>query len=251
MGKARKRRNWKARLPDESGPRDVPIQASVQLELGDEAALKGVDGSNALILPPRKTKGPKRAPEKRPEKKPLSKKRRKLLQKVVEQKEKKAKRADLLKKLSEVQAPEAEMKLLYTTSKLGMGKRMFQQKRTIQEVGASSLERIRSVGGANRKRNRLEPDAESEEDESSSEQEGDPEEQMGETTPVDPDVAPVPLQQPTEAFTDSPSVPKQIGPTSQPSLEPAVFIPVDRSPEIQVSSEHRCTSSPEPAWCSG
>nr|XP_056715451.1 probable ATP-dependent RNA helicase DHX37 [Euleptes europaea] len=234
MGKARKRHNWKARLPGEPGQRDVPVQEAVQLELGDEATLKGVDGSNALVLPSRKTKGPKRAPEKHPEKTPLSKKRKKLLQKVLEQKEKKEKRAELLRKLSEVQAPESEMKLLYTTSKLGMGKRMFQQKRTIQEAGASGPEKIRSVGGTNRKRSRLEPDVESEEEEeSSSEQEREPEDQMEKTTPVIPDVAPVQLQEPTYAITDSPSMPKQCGPASKPSSEPAVFIPVDRSPEIQ------------------
>lgn len=38
-------------------------------------------------------------------------------------------RAELLSKLNEVQASEAEMKLLYTTSKLGTGGRMFQAKR--------------------------------------------------------------------------------------------------------------------------
>lgn len=38
-------------------------------------------------------------------------------------------RAELLSKLNEVQASEAEMKLLYTTSKLGIGERIYQAKR--------------------------------------------------------------------------------------------------------------------------
>ncbi|XP_077164157.1 putative ATP-dependent RNA helicase DHX37 [Paroedura picta] len=240
MGKARKRHNWRARLPGEGGRRDVPAEEPVQLELGDEAPLKGVDESNALVLPSRKTKGPKNMSEKRPEKKPLSKKKKKLLEKILEQKKKKEKRAELLRKLSEVQAPESEMKLLYTTSKLGMGKRLFQEQRTIHEGSGSCPERIRSVGGANRKRSRLELDVESEdeeeeeeEEEGSSEQEEEPEDKMGKSTPVSPSVASVALQQPTGVVTDPPSGPKQHSPAPKPSSEPAVFIPVDRTPEIQ------------------
>lgn len=53
--------------------------------------MKGVDESNALVLPARKTKAAKARPEKGPSKKPLSKKQKKILQKVLEQKEKKGK----------------------------------------------------------------------------------------------------------------------------------------------------------------
>ncbi|XP_060104989.1 probable ATP-dependent RNA helicase DHX37 [Heteronotia binoei] len=231
MGKARKRHNWKARLPDTSGQRDGSVQETVQLELGDEATLKGVDGSNALVLPSRKTKQPKNVSEKHPEKKPLSKKRKKLLQKVLEQKEKKEQRAELLRKLSEVQAPESEMKLLYTTSKLGMGKRMFQEKRTIQEVSAAYPERIRSVGGANRKRSRLEPQAE--EEEGSSEQYTEPEDEMEKNSSVVPNVASASLQQPTDVVTETPSTVKECGTVSKSPSRPAVFVSVDRAPEIQ------------------
>lgn len=37
-------------------------------------------------------------------------------------------RADILSKLAEVQLPEPELKLLYTTSKLGTGHRLYQTK---------------------------------------------------------------------------------------------------------------------------
>uniref|UniRef100_A0A8C6Y8J9 Activating signal cointegrator 1 complex subunit 3 n=1 Tax=Naja naja TaxID=35670 RepID=A0A8C6Y8J9_NAJNA len=84
----------------------------------------GVDESNALVLPSRKAQEKPATYLKSPGKKPLTKKQKKNLQKVLEQKAKKEKRAELLKKLSEVQVPEAEMKLLYTTSKLGTGKRI-------------------------------------------------------------------------------------------------------------------------------
>lgn len=48
-----------------------------------------MDESNALVLPAKKTKTKKVACETQREKKPLSKKQRKILQKVLEQKEKK------------------------------------------------------------------------------------------------------------------------------------------------------------------
>jgi ATP-dependent RNA helicase DHX37/DHR1 len=37
-------------------------------------------------------------------------------------------RAEMLQKLSEVQVSEAELRLLYTTSRLGTGERMYQPK---------------------------------------------------------------------------------------------------------------------------
>lgn len=61
------------------------------LHFSDEATLKGLDESNALVLPSQKAKGKKVISVKVPEKKPLSKKRKKILQKVLEQKEKKEK----------------------------------------------------------------------------------------------------------------------------------------------------------------
>lgn len=57
--------------------------------LADGAKLKGVDESNALVLPAKKAK-PKKAPSAvHHQKKPLSKKQKKNLQKILEQKEKK------------------------------------------------------------------------------------------------------------------------------------------------------------------
>lgn len=38
-------------------------------------------------------------------------------------------RAEILAKLAEVQLPESELKLLYTTSKLGTGEKLYQAKR--------------------------------------------------------------------------------------------------------------------------
>ncbi|XP_060641566.2 probable ATP-dependent RNA helicase DHX37 [Anolis sagrei] len=228
MGKANKRRQRMARGLDVPPP---PPEA-VQVELEDEAVLKGVGGSNALVLPSRKTKEKKDVCEKYPEKKPLSKKQKKILQKVLEQKEKKAKRAELLKKLSEVQASEAEMKLLYTTSQIGTGKRMYQAKRAIHEVSASCPEKIRSIGGANRKRFRLELEPEEEECENSEEEEKKVEEEIAKPAPEASNDN-MPPSQPVDTIMSPPNILKQHQSSSKPSAEPAVFIPVDRTPEIQ------------------
>ncbi|KAH0625377.1 hypothetical protein JD844_014854, partial [Phrynosoma platyrhinos] len=195
-----------------------------------EAILKGVDGSNALVLPSRKTKEKKEIFEKRPEKKPLSKKQKKILQKILEQKAKKEKRAELLRKLSEVQASEAEMKLLYTTSQIGTGKRI-----AFQEASVSCPEKIRSVGGANRKRFRLELEPEEGEHGNSEEEEEEEKEEEEQIEKSAPEVSndSLPLSQPMNVITSPPTIPKQHRSPSKPSSEPAVFIPVDRSPEIQ------------------
>ncbi|XP_053225901.1 probable ATP-dependent RNA helicase DHX37 [Podarcis raffonei] len=232
MGRARQRRNWEARRPESRGPRGPP--EPVQLELGDEAISKGVDECNALVLPSQKTKDKKVTSEKAPEKKPLTKKQKKILQKVLEQKAKKEKRAELLRKLSEVQASEAEMKMFYTTSKIGTGDRMYQPKRAIQEVSASHPEKIKSVGGANRKRCRpeLESEEESEISSEEEEEEKEPEEQAEKAAPEVPSTILLP-EEPKKAIAPPPSTPKQHFHAPKPSLGPTVFIPVDRSPDIQ------------------
>ncbi|PKK25983.1 DEAH (Asp-Glu-Ala-His) box polypeptide 37, partial [Columba livia] len=199
--------------------------------LSDEAKLKGIDGSNALVLPATKAKKKKAACVVQKQKKPLSKKQKKNLQKVLEQKEKKKQRAELLSKLNEVQASEAEMKLLYTTSKLGTGGRMYQIKRVMQEPGAAIPENIRSISGANKRRHSSE--SEPEEEPSSSEEEMEEQrEETGASSGGGLSAAGKPEEGAKAAV-----VPQQpAGPRAAPSkppCKPAVFVPVDRSPEIQ------------------
>uniref|UniRef100_A0A8C3NGN2 Activating signal cointegrator 1 complex subunit 3 n=1 Tax=Geospiza parvula TaxID=87175 RepID=A0A8C3NGN2_GEOPR len=104
--------------------------------------------SNALVLPARKAKKKKASCVVQQQKKPLSKKQKKNLQKVLEQKEKKKQRAELLSKLNEVQASEAEMKLLYTTSKLGTGERMHSSGSEPEEDAVNAAEE--AEGGVGR-----------------------------------------------------------------------------------------------------
>ncbi|KAK2538102.1 hypothetical protein Q9966_005863 [Columba livia] len=232
MGRTRRRHNWKARLqhsPGQPPPAAPPLE--LPLELGDEAKLKGIDGSNALVLPATKAKKKKAACVVQKQKKPLSKKQKKNLQKVLEQKEKKKQRAELLSKLNEVQASEAEMKLLYTTSKLGTGGRMYQIKRVMQEPGAAIPENIRSISGANKMRHSSE--SEPEEEPSSSEEEMEEQrEETGASSGGGLSAAGKPEEGAKAAV-----VPQQpAGPRAAPSkppCKPAVFVPVDRSPEIQ------------------
>ncbi|NXJ94209.1 DHX37 helicase, partial [Corythaixoides concolor] len=208
--------------------------------LSDGATLKGIDESNALVLPAKKAKKKKAACVVQQQKKPLSKKQKKNLQKVLEQKEKKQQRAELLSKLNEVQASEAEMKLLYTTSKLGIGERMYQTKRMIQEPGTVVPEKIRSISGANKRRHSSDSESEPEEEPSSSEEEEEEEEQKQEiekSSARDLNTAEKPEEGVKEAVVNQqppgPGAPVCQAASGKPSCKPAVFIPVDRSPEIQ------------------
>ncbi|NXQ26153.1 DHX37 helicase, partial [Alaudala cheleensis] len=208
----------------------------------DGATLKGIDASNALVLPAKKAKKRKAVSVEKQHKKPLSKKQKKNLQKVLEQKEKKSQRAELLSKLNEVQASEAEMKLLYTTSKLGIGERMFQPKRVTQEPRTDIPEKIRSISGANKRRHSSGSESEPEEEPSSSEEEEEEQKQNQDTLEspspgsavnaagkAEGGVGKAGAEQPPAA----PSAPVAQAAPSKAPCQPAVFVPVDRSPEIQ------------------
>uniref|UniRef100_A0A8C8D259 RNA helicase n=1 Tax=Oncorhynchus tshawytscha TaxID=74940 RepID=A0A8C8D259_ONCTS len=242
MGRLRKRHNWKGREQNERPP---PPEAK------EEGKTVGVDKSNALVLPatkPKKKRGIEKALTK---KQPLTKKQRKHLQKVLEVKEKKAKRVDILAKLAEVQLPDSELKLLYTTSKLGTGDKQYQTKQTPDEVddGASGP-RISSLSGANRKRNRRAREEEKAEEESSDLDSSDEEMDDGrmgyrrvEVTNVSESKEPASSCQEKEVEEmEKKEVKKETSEESGPARasskkpsEPAIFISVDRLPEIQDS----------------
>lgn len=249
MGRLRKRHNWKGREQNETHP---PPEAKEQgktvvVELKDGANLKGVDESNALVLPATKAKKKRGIEKSLTKKQPLTKKQRKHLQKVLEVKEKKAKRVDILAKLAEVQLPDSELKLLYTTSKLGTGDKQYQTKQTPDEVddGASGP-RISSLSGANRKRKRRAREEEKAEEESSDLDSSDEEMDDGgmgnrrvEATNVSESEEPasscqekeVEMKKEEKKETSEESGPAQA--SSKKPSEPAIFISVDRLPEMQ------------------
>uniref|UniRef100_A0A4W6BZ35 Activating signal cointegrator 1 complex subunit 3 n=1 Tax=Lates calcarifer TaxID=8187 RepID=A0A4W6BZ35_LATCA len=259
MGKLRKKHNWKGRQQSDSQKPADEGKTEVVVELQDGARLKGVDESNALVLPANKAKKKKASATPVSTKKPLTKKQRRELQKVLERKEKKAQRADILTKLAEVQLPESELKLLYTTSKLGTGDKLYQTKESLDDVKeGDSGPKISSVSGSNRKRKWKEEEEDEEEEQkaeessdldTSSDDEEEEEEdkdvnkttEMGEaketTAPsqeTEEKQGVKEEQQKTERDGQSEAkVGEQQQIQNKKLSQPAIFIPVDRSPEIQ------------------
>lgn len=216
----------------------------VELEVG--AKLKGVDVCNALVLPSNKAKKKTVAVKPISKKKPLTKKQKKQLERVISVKEKKAHRADILAKLAEVQLPESELKMLYTTAKLGTGEKLYQNKAMTDEVEDGGTV-ISSLSGVNRKRKWKEEEedeveekakeqGEESSDMSSDEDSGDngeedmatTESQDGKQEHKEEAVAHSNEQKEVETCAPEPKEP----PVKTPS-QPTVFIPVDRLPEIQ------------------
>ncbi|MEE6514218.1 hypothetical protein FKM82_022233 [Ascaphus truei] len=250
MGKMRKRHNWKARQQVQTTEdKSTEPQPCVQVELEGAAQFKGVDESNALVLPAKKSKR-KKINDIGPGKKPLSRKQTKVLQKILEQKEKKNQRADILSKLSEVQIPENELKLLYTTSKLGTGERLYNVKRVLESTDGASQGRISSISGVNKRRRRkseAEEEAAVESDStvssvSSGKEELTEKESLNQAKEVEncivaeqPNVPNMSqsLQGESKPTPMSPKDKSMQKPSEKPSSEPAIFIPVDRASDIQ------------------
>uniref|UniRef100_A0A673MG78 RNA helicase n=1 Tax=Sinocyclocheilus rhinocerous TaxID=307959 RepID=A0A673MG78_9TELE len=210
----------------------------------DGAMLKGVDDCNALVLPTTKTKKQK-VEHPVAKKKALTKKQKKNLEKVLELKEKKAHRADILSKLAEVQLPDSELKLLYTTSKLGTGDKLYQTKESVNEDqnGDSTTVRISSVSRANRKRRRQVDDDDDKDEERS---------EKSETSEEDDDEGSDSSEEEEDKPTEEPQLLREEAKQKETDVKeekndkdvkeemhkkedckPAVFIPVDRLPEIQ------------------
>ncbi|XP_015985342.2 probable ATP-dependent RNA helicase DHX37 isoform X2 [Rousettus aegyptiacus] len=244
MGKLHRRYNVKGRQQAAPGPsKGAPEPPPVRLEIEDRGTLKGVDESNVLVLPGKKKKKTK-APPLPKKRKPLTKKERKVLQKILEQKEKKSQRAEMLQKLSEVQVSEAEMRLYYTMSKLGTGERMYHTKEKFDAVTTPD-QRISSLSGAQRKRRLQEAEEESESSVESDPEEAPAAERVGAgagmvaacwppALPGTGGESPVPSAPATQARTAAPPAPPAAASTlARPPAKPAVFIPVNRSPEMQ------------------
>lgn len=111
--------------------------------------------------------------------------------------------------------------------------------RMIQEPGTAVPEKIRSISGANKRRHSSDSESEPEEEPSSSEEEKEEHKQeIEESSAGDLNTAEKPEEGMKVAVTNqkpaSPHVPVCQAASNKPSCKPAVFIPVDRSPEIQV-----------------
>ncbi|KPP62454.1 putative ATP-dependent RNA helicase DHX37 [Scleropages formosus] len=218
MGRLRKRHNWKGRQQNSSQPAGGG-SSDVVVEVQDAGTLKGVDESNALVLPATKATKMKAVEKQVPKKQPLTKKQKKQLQKVLELKQKKAQRADILDKLAGVQLPE----------------------NAVEDV-ALAEGKFSSLTGAKRKRKDEEQEEEEEEEKeedtnntTDSSSEDDDEEEEGD--PVEAaDVRSAEEEKAVEAVQDKAPekmLTKELCNKRKP--QPAVFIPVDRLPEIQAA----------------
>ncbi|XP_076859580.1 putative ATP-dependent RNA helicase DHX37 [Brachyhypopomus gauderio] len=240
MGRLRKKFNWKGRQQNAPTPTENQ-QSDVKVELSDSAVLKGVDDSNVLVLPASKAKKQK-VEHSVPKKKPLTKKQRKNLQKVLEQKEKKSHRADILNKLADVQLPESELKLLYTTSKLGTGEKLYRAKESVGEgkdEGPAPL-KISSLSGAKRKRRREREDEEERESDKvdSSDEGSSGADDSGADDEVLQEVASIEKEEQEEKLKaaevkEGGEKEAERSVCRKEACQPAVFIPVYRTPEIQ------------------
>ncbi|XP_055855505.1 probable ATP-dependent RNA helicase kurz [Episyrphus balteatus] len=231
----------------------------IKLELGDSiATASGYDDANPLVLPSQKRKT-KTKPEIIQHTKILTKKQRKRLQTIVDKKRKKEERASILEGLEKVKISPDELSLYQSISQVQtIGLKNFgnfdaiqekQKRKKEQKQQEDAAGRVSSIAGIN-KRKRLEllkgyndadesnSDGETqakkknpnviglEGDLSSSSDEGGEKEEG----PKDDEVLPEIKKEPVviEKETKIPEKPKV-------SSKPAVFIPVNRDPEIQTA----------------
>ena len=137
MGRMRKKHNWKARLQPEIAKESEKSMPSldqrdvIEKSTKDKEYNKSHDDTNILVTPSKKNKV--KVTHKDPDKKrkKLTKKQRKKLEKIVETKRKKAKRAELLKALSEHAVSDKELAQMSSTTDLGQLN--ITRKRTLSE----------------------------------------------------------------------------------------------------------------------
>ncbi|XP_064620973.1 probable ATP-dependent RNA helicase DHX37 [Lineus longissimus] len=146
MGKQKRTHNWQARIQ-----KDVSVDRSeekkIKLDLGNKTDDGYEEDTNQLVLPSKKRKTVVKEDAKS-KKRLLNKKQRKRLEKIVEQKEKKQKRAGLLESLAAIQASHDELKLLTSTADIHSGKKNWNVK---LEQTASGDVKINAISGSNKK----------------------------------------------------------------------------------------------------
>lgn len=161
MGRMRQRHNWKARLQPEASKKDKNSTPTDNQKGVLETTTKNEDykyshnDTNILVAPSRKDKVKVAIKDTSDKRKKLTKKQRKRLEKIVETKKKKARRADLLKALSEHAVSDKELSQMSSTTNLGQSNTT--RKRTISEVEESTARKalISSIRRGRKKGKRL------------------------------------------------------------------------------------------------
>ena len=146
MGRMRQRHNWKARLQPEASKKDTNSALTddqkgvLEKTTVDDDYKFSHDDSNILVAPSKKGKVKVAIKNPIDKRKKLTKKQRKRLEKIVETKKKKAKRAELLKALSEYAVSDKELSQMSSTTDLGQSNTT--KKRTISEVEESAARKV-------------------------------------------------------------------------------------------------------------
>ena len=139
----RKKHNWKARLqPETAKESEKSTQSLDQKDVLEKSTKdheeysKSLGDTNILVAPSKKNKVKVSHKDPNEKRKKLTKKQRKKLEKIVETKRKKAKRADLLKSLSEHAVSDKELAQMSSTTDLGQLN--ITRKRALSEVESRS-----------------------------------------------------------------------------------------------------------------
>ena len=149
MGKNKKGFNWKARQQNDRSIDNSQTQIlNNKISISEVGQGKGYDDSNALVLPSEKRKS-KKIKGNEPVGKILSKRRRKYLEKIVEKKNKKAERSDLLNRLESVKAQEVELSKLKSIAEIqtkGLKRHYAEEgwKQLMEETG-QTVEQVQTV----------------------------------------------------------------------------------------------------------
>lgn len=150
MGKRKHGFNWRARQQTKTVV-DRSAEKKIKLDLNDKN-ISGFDDSNALVLPSEKRGAKRKQATETQTIKRLSKKERRRLEKIIEQKEKKIKRATILESLSAVQATSEELKQFTSIAEVQTGKI---KRKLVSKIDAS-VEAVNTVSRCNRKNHQIE-----------------------------------------------------------------------------------------------
>ncbi|XP_063988922.1 probable ATP-dependent RNA helicase kurz [Diachasmimorpha longicaudata] len=259
MGK--KGYNWRARSAPEV---DIETKTTKQIPIDIDHGKETYDECNTLVLPSQKRKTVKKRDKKSQSVKLLSKKHRKHLEKIVERKEKKIHRASLLEDLAKVQATPEELKQYVSITSVqtkGLKRQREEDEssqkprhqepttndeeaeETINAIRGSKKQRLAALSEKSSSVSASDPnvigyDESSSEDELSSEENG--EEDHKETSPV-PEIVETPRESSSRGSKDTPPKKPQPKPLeksvklAEKDRKPAVFVSLNRTPEIQKS----------------
>ncbi|XP_062138311.1 probable ATP-dependent RNA helicase kurz [Drosophila sulfurigaster albostrigata] len=254
-------------IVDNSAVKNIKIETENVLNSGKGKGnanyAAGYDEANALVLPSQK-RATKTKIEKHQNVKILSKKQRKHLQSIVDKKKKKEGRAQLLEDLAAVQIPEAELKQYTSISQVQtIGKKRLhtldeylakKQEKQQQQSQAQLGRRVNAIKGAGKRRllveeqealdaKRKNPNVvdadESDEtttDESEDEQVDSPVPAPAPIPVPTPTPAPVVEQPTTSAAAKTTTAATKANPPATPAyVHKTVYVPVDRSDEVQAA----------------